>query len=275
MALPVVLITDWSVTPASASSAGSTRTWSWRSRWPQTETLATPSTPMRKGRIVQRASTDMSISETVSDESPIIITRLSDDSGWTIAGARETLGSPWAWVRRSWTTWRAWKRSVPSSNSITTDERPGIDSDRISLSHATPFNRSASSGTVISCSTSAADRPRASVWTSTIGGRNSGRVSTSVLGIWITPNSVTAAAKTTTSARRCKLVPTNRLVMIARSPGCFFRSRPICPYSPRAKSTGAVSQDSGSDDSMWSDGVASSLIARAPSTLRGQEEAPK
>ncbi len=41
-------------------------------------------------------------------------------------------------------------------------------------SHGTPLSRSCSSGTVISCSVSAADRPRASVWISTEGGVNSG-----------------------------------------------------------------------------------------------------
>ena len=38
---------------------------------------------------------------------------------------------------------------------------------------STPFSRSASIGTVMSCSTSSAERPRASVWISTYGGVNS------------------------------------------------------------------------------------------------------
>ena len=42
---------------------------------------------------------------------------------------------------------------------------------------STPFNRSASSGTVMSCSTSSADRPSASVWISAYGGVNSGSTS--------------------------------------------------------------------------------------------------
>ena len=46
------------------------------------------------------------------------------------------------------------------------------------LSQGTPFRRSASKPSVISCSTSAADRPRASVWISTKGVENSGSVST-------------------------------------------------------------------------------------------------
>ena len=34
-------------------------------------------------------------------DSPIIITRLAEDSGWSITGGFETLGRAWAWVSRS------------------------------------------------------------------------------------------------------------------------------------------------------------------------------
>jgi len=54
------------------------------------------------------------------------------------------------------------------------EDNPRTDSERMSSTHATPLSRSASSGTVTSCSTSAADSPNASVWISTMGGENSG-----------------------------------------------------------------------------------------------------
>ena len=95
------------------------------------------------------------------------MTRFSDDSGWSIVEGFETFGSANAWVSRSATIWRARRMSVPGSKVMTIDERPGIDSERISSSHATPLRRSASSGTVMSCSTSSAESPSASVWTST------------------------------------------------------------------------------------------------------------
>ena len=48
---------------------------------PQTETFATPGTLISRGRICQRASTDICIAETVSDRIEIIATRLVDDVG--------------------------------------------------------------------------------------------------------------------------------------------------------------------------------------------------
>ena len=106
-ALPAVLMTWLSVTFLSRSRSGSTCTWSCWSRMPQMATFATPGTPIRRGRIVQRAITDRSIGDSSSDESPIISTRLDDDSGWSSVGGSETFGSACAWVRRSWTSCRA------------------------------------------------------------------------------------------------------------------------------------------------------------------------
>jgi hypothetical protein len=153
------------------------------------ETFATPGTPSRRGRIVQRASTDTWIGDSSLEDRPTIITRLVDDSGCIIAGGLATCGRPADCVRRSVTTCRARSRSVPGSKMSSTLDSPGIDSERIVSSHATPLSRSCSSGTVISSSTSAADRPRASVWTSTVGGANSGRTSTGVLRSCVTPKS--------------------------------------------------------------------------------------
>ncbi len=56
--------------------------------------------------------------------------------------------------------------SVPGSKTIVIDDRLGTDSERMTSTPWTPLSRSASRGTVMSCSTSWADRPSASVWTS-------------------------------------------------------------------------------------------------------------
>ncbi len=129
---------------------------------------------MRRGLIVHRARTDMSISDSLSDDRPTISVRLVDDTGASITGGLETLGMAAGWLSRSWVIWRAFSRLVPRWNCSVIDDRPGIDSERILSSQATPLRRSASSGTVMSCSTSAAERPSASVWMSMIGGVNSG-----------------------------------------------------------------------------------------------------
>jgi hypothetical protein len=129
--------------------------------------LDTPGTPISRGRIVQRASTDCSISDSRSDDIPNAMARLDEETGSSITGGFDTLGSACDWVIFSATSWRARYRSVPGSKIITIDESPGIESERISSRNATPLSRSASCGTVISCSTSAADRPSASVWIST------------------------------------------------------------------------------------------------------------
>jgi len=116
----------------------------------------------------------MSIGETSVELRPIIATRLTDDCGWIITGGVPTPGRAWAWVIRSCTTCRAWYRSVPSSKTSSMEDSPGIDFEVIRSTQGTPLSRSCSRGTVISCSTSTADSPRASAWTSTRGWRNSG-----------------------------------------------------------------------------------------------------
>ena len=173
-ALPVVSISWVSVTSLAFNLAGSTCTCSCRSRWPQIDTFATPGMPSSRGRICHRASTDISIGETVDDDRPIIETRLTDERGSTITGGVPTPGRACAWVIRSCTTCRAWYTSVPGSNTSWIEDSPGIDREVIRCTHGTPFSRSCSIGTVISCSTSAADRPSASACTSTVVAANSG-----------------------------------------------------------------------------------------------------
>ena len=100
-AFPAVSSTCSSDTFLSRRRSGSTCTWSWRSRWPQIDTLATPGTPVSRGAIVQRACTDISIGDTSFDESPTISTRFVDESGCSICGGFDTCGSACACVSRS------------------------------------------------------------------------------------------------------------------------------------------------------------------------------
>src|SRR5215207_9356186 len=185
---------------------GSTCTCSCRERWPHTATFATPGTPSNFGAIVQRAKTDMSISDTSFDDRPTIIDRLADDSGCSMTGGLETLGRAYAMVRRSCTNWRASIRSVPGSKTRRTDESPGSDLELRVLSHAV-LARISSRLTVISSSTSVAESPRASVWISTMGALNSGKASTGASCSRKTPKNINAAASTTTEERNCKLNP--------------------------------------------------------------------
>ena len=45
------------------------------------DTFATPGTPSRRGLMTQRARTEVSIGDNFVGDSPIIMTRLSEDSG--------------------------------------------------------------------------------------------------------------------------------------------------------------------------------------------------
>ena len=63
-------------------------------------TLATPGTAINRGRIVQRASSVISICESVFDETPILSSRLVDDSGDRITGGFATAGSRGVIARR-------------------------------------------------------------------------------------------------------------------------------------------------------------------------------
>jgi hypothetical protein len=56
------------------------------------ETLATPDTPISRGRTVQRAITDCSIGVSSVVDIPIMSTRLADDNGCSSVGGFDTLG---------------------------------------------------------------------------------------------------------------------------------------------------------------------------------------
>src|SRR5438046_1733111 len=79
-------------------------------------TFATPGTPISRGLIFHRASTDISIGDTDEDDSLIMAIRPSAAVGWIMIGGLPTLGSAWAWVIRSWTYCRAAYRSVTGWN---------------------------------------------------------------------------------------------------------------------------------------------------------------
>ena len=81
-------------------------------------------------------------------------------------------------------------------------------------------------GTVMSCSTSAADSPLASLWICTSVGVNSGSSSTGALGSWTTESASTAAAAPTTRIRNLTLSAT--IPRITRGPhDQLKRSPPI------------------------------------------------
>src|SRR5215208_1769607 len=86
-------------------------------------------------------------------------------------------------------------------------ERSITDLERISSSPGIPLSWF-SSGTVISSSTCSEELPTAMVWTSTIGGANSGKTSTSALRVSPMPKTMSAPAAKITSHRNRKLDPT-------------------------------------------------------------------
>src|SRR5438105_6718435 len=90
-------------------------------------TLETPCTPIKRGLIVQRASTPWSISDMSLEESPIIITRLVDDIGGSMTGALDKFRMAAGGFRRSETIWRPRSRFVAGANVSVVEHRPGCD----------------------------------------------------------------------------------------------------------------------------------------------------
>ena len=95
---------------------------------------------MSRGRTVHRASTDRSISDSVSRARLTIMTRLVDDSGWIIWGGLETFGSAWRLGQALLDHLPRAMMSVPGSKISTIDDSPGTDSDRIVSTQATPLS---------------------------------------------------------------------------------------------------------------------------------------
>src|SRR4051812_4952317 len=92
-------------------------------------------------------------------------------------------------------------------------DRPGRDWDSIVFSHGMPLSRSCSSGVVISCSTSSADSPSASVCTCTAGGSNSGYTSSGAPPSWVNPSARTATTPASTRRRMRTADPINQPAM--------------------------------------------------------------
>ena len=115
------------------------------------------------------------------------------------------------------------------------DDKPGSDFERITSTPSTPFRRSASAGIVMSCSTSSAESPSASVWISTYGGVNSGSTSTGALRARLIPTARSSAAAATTRSRNRRLVPMiERIIGYAPSVVTPSRSRPAVGCEGRA-----------------------------------------
>src|SRR3989304_5060028 len=146
---------------------------------------------------------------------PIFMARLVDDRGWIITGgaAQGGKGGEMACMRSA-TNCLAKMRSVPGLKMSTISERSDTDLERITSRPGIPLS-AFSSGTVTSSSTSAADSPREMVWTSTLGGANSGKTSTDELLSRGMPKIINTAAAKTTRDRYCRLVLTIHLILLS------------------------------------------------------------
>src|SRR5688572_33354951 len=104
--------------------------------------------------------------------------RLVDERGAIIVGGIAQVGKVlYTAARRSCTNCRARITSVPGLKIMTMSDRSVTDLERMTSNPGVPL-RACSSGTVINSSTAAAERPTERVWTSTLGGANSGNTST-------------------------------------------------------------------------------------------------
>lgn len=92
---------------------------------------------------------------------------------------------------------RAVRRSVSSWKITVTTERPWIDCER-TISTPGVLCSTVSTGRVTSCSTSSGTKPGASVCTTTCGGTNEGKTSTSLLVNSCTPRMVSNTIKAAT-----------------------------------------------------------------------------
>src|SRR5215207_1683209 len=112
--------------------------------------------------------------------------------------------------------------SVPGLKTITISDKSVTDLERRTSSPGTPL-RACSSGTVINSSTAEADRPMETVWTSTLGGANSGNTSIAESFIRAMPKIISTAARKTTRYLYRKLVATihlmRHLLVLLRNPG--------------------------------------------------------
>jgi len=105
-------------------------------------TLATPGTRSSRARIVQYEIIDISISDRLSEESPIFMTRLVDETGWSMTGGAAQVGSVGTTDSiRSDTSCRACSRSVPGLKRSSMEESWAIDLDRSRVDPGYPAER--------------------------------------------------------------------------------------------------------------------------------------
>src|SRR5437879_3687461 len=126
-------------------------------------TLATPGTRSRRHRIVQYEIIDRSVKLMVLEVSPICMRRLVADKGGSINAMPAQVGSVCcATERRSCTTCRACRMSVPDLKMRTIDDSPAIDLERM-VSRPGTLLRASSSWTVTRDSTADEAIPGTSV----------------------------------------------------------------------------------------------------------------
>ena len=177
-------------------------------------TFATPGMAISRGRMVHLASVLICTWVRSLEVNPIFITRLSEDSGESMTGARATDGRvATARSRRSCTICRDVITSVDGSRIRTTEESPSTDLDRMASRPGTPLS-AASSGTVRSASTSLVDKPGASVCTSTSGGANSGNTSSGVVRSVLSAPRTSSTASATTTMRFWSETPTSQRISV-------------------------------------------------------------
>ena len=225
----VASMTWSSETRFALSRPGSVCTWYMCNRSPQIATLATPGTRSSRARMFQYAVIDMSMTDIVSDDRPIFMVRLVDDSGWIITGGAAHFGRLGVIGRPA----------RPRAGARAGDRCPGGTAarssevgDRLGAHHVQTGDPAiaCSIGTVTSPSTSVADRPRHGTCTSTRGGANSGNTSTGVFGSSIAPKNIIADAAATTRKRNLKLVPMIQRIMPA-DPLSLTSGRHLMPNS--------------------------------------------
>jgi hypothetical protein len=139
------------------------------------------------------------------EETPIFTTRAVVDAGGMMTGGAAHVGSDGvSAVTRSATSCLACRMSVPGSNCSSMDDNCGTDLERTRCSPSRPLS-DCSSGTLTSCSTSAAFRPLQIVWISTRGGANSGKASIGISRNCCTPKNIIAAPAKIASSRNFTL----------------------------------------------------------------------
>ena len=137
-----------------------------------------------------------------SSESPIIITRLVDDSGWSIIGGFETLRQR---VRLGQALLhhlaRARRCRCPARRRRTIDDRPGTDSERMSSSHGDAVEQvllERHGDQLLDLRRRQAERLGLDL---DVRRRELGQTSTGIERSWATPKIIVAAAIATTSSR--------------------------------------------------------------------------